>query len=296
MDAEHDLEKEKVLILSKATNTANIIRQKMETKGFKYQLRYGIICGSGLHHLSDIIQNSIAIPYSDIPDLPLSQVEGHCNFITIGDIENQKVICFQGRYHFYEGHPLWKVIMPVRIMKLLGVETIFITNLSGGVNPSFKSGDIMVIKDHINTTGNNPLIGINDPNWGTRFPDLNNAYDKDLRHLCGSIFEKLNLKSCHQEGVYYMLTGPSYETKAESKMIYRVGGDAVGMSTIPEVIAARHCGIKVCAMSLIATTIDFENYEDFEKDNISHEFVLHVANTRGKDMANIIKNVILSIQ
>ncbi|MDX5475509.1 MAG: purine-nucleoside phosphorylase [Bacillaceae bacterium] len=210
----------------------------------------GLILGSGLGVLAEEIQSPIVIPYSEIPDFPVSTVEGHAGQLVIGELEGKTVIAMQGRFHFYEGYSMEKVTFPVRVMKLLGVETVVVTNAAGGVNTSFEAGDLMIITDHINNMGTNPLIGPNDAQFGARFPDMSTAYCKDLQKLAKATAEKLGIKV--QEGVYVGNTGPTYETPAEVRMLRTWGADAVGMSTVPEVIIARHSGMKVLGISCIS--------------------------------------------
>lgn len=209
----------------------------------------GIILGSGLGELADKVENKIIIKYADIPNMPVSTVAGHAGQFVFGMLEGKKVIMMQGRFHFYEGNKMEDVVLPVYVMKAIGVNTLIVTNAAGGVNIGFKPGDLMLINDHINFAANNPLIGKNDDNIGPRFPDMSEAYSKKLINLakqCGS-----DLGIGLVEGVYMMMTGPMYETPAEIRMARVLGADAVGMSTVPEVTAANHCGVKVLGISCI---------------------------------------------
>ncbi|MBD8070334.1 purine-nucleoside phosphorylase [Bacillus sp. PS06] len=210
----------------------------------------GLILGSGLGVLADEIENAIKIPYQEIPEFPVSTVEGHAGQLVYGTLNGKTVIAMQGRFHFYEGYSFDKVTFPVRVMKALGVNSLIVTNAAGGINESFQAGDLMLISDHINNMGTNPLIGENDPNLGVRFPDMSEAYSKELRELAKKIAASLNIPI--KEGVYVGNTGPSYETPAEVRMLRVLGGDAVGMSTVPEVIVARHSGMKVLGISCIS--------------------------------------------
>lgn len=210
----------------------------------------GLILGSGLGVLADEIENSTKIPYNEIPEFPVSTVEGHAGQLVFGTLQGKTVVAMQGRFHFYEGYSLEKVTFPVRVMKELGVSTLIVTNAAGGVNESFQPGDLMIITDHINNMGTNPLIGPNDTQLGVRFPDMSEAYCKNLRKLAKDLSFKLNLSV--KEGVYVGNTGPTYETPAEIRMLRTLGGDAVGMSTVPEVIVARHSGLKVLGISCIS--------------------------------------------
>lgn len=211
----------------------------------------GLILGSGLGVLADEIENPVKIPYEDIPNFPVSTVAGHAGQLVFGKLEGVDVLAMQGRFHFYEGYSLDKVTFPVRVMKELGVNTLIVTNAAGGVNESFSPGDLMLITDHINNMGTNPLIGPNDDEFGPRFPDMSESYSKRLRSIARDVAMKLNLTNI-QEGVYVGNTGPTYETPAEVRMIRAMGGDAVGMSTVPEVIVARHSGIEVLGISCIS--------------------------------------------
>ncbi len=210
----------------------------------------GLILGSGLGVLAEEIQNPVVIPYTEIPEFPVSTVEGHAGQLVIGELEGKNVIAMQGRFHFYEGYAMDKVTFPVRVMKYLGVEKLIVTNAAGGVNESFEAGDLMILSDHINNMGTNPLIGPNNNEFGARFPDMSEPYCKELRKLARDVAAEIGLKV--QEGVYVGNTGPSYETPAEVRMLRTLGGDAVGMSTVPEVIIARHSGMKVLGISCIS--------------------------------------------
>ncbi|SFA52676.1 purine-nucleoside phosphorylase [Anoxybacillus pushchinoensis] len=210
----------------------------------------GLILGSGLGVLADEIEQAIKIPYSDIPNFPVSTVEGHAGQLVYGQLEGATVVVMQGRFHYYEGYSFDKVTFPVRVMKALGVEQLVVTNAAGGVNESFEPGDLMIISDHINNMGGNPLIGPNDSSLGVRFPDMTEAYSKRLRQLAKDVANEIGLRV--REGVYVANTGPAYETPAEIRMIRIMGGDAVGMSTVPEVIVARHAGMEVLGISCIS--------------------------------------------
>ncbi|KOP83311.1 purine-nucleoside phosphorylase [Cytobacillus solani] len=210
----------------------------------------GLILGSGLGVLADEIENPVKIPYNEIPDFPVSTVEGHAGQLVFGLLNGIHVVAMQGRFHYYEGYSFEKVTFPVRVMKELGIEQLIVTNAAGGVNESFSPGDLMLISDHINNMGSNPLIGSNDSRLGVRFPDMSEAYSLELRRLAKGIAAELGLNI--QEGVYVGNTGPTYETPAEIRMLRKLGGDAVGMSTVPEVIVARHAGMKVLGISCIS--------------------------------------------
>jgi len=224
---------------------AQFLKEKFPTSP-----QIGLILGSGLGVLADEIEQAIKIPYSDIPNFPVSTVEGHAGQLVYGQLEGATVIVMQGRFHYYEGYSFEKVTFPVRVMKALGVEQLIVTNAAGGVNESFEPGDLMIISDHINNMGGNPLIGPNDSALGVRFPDMSEAYSKRLRQLAKDVANEIGLRVC--EGVYVANTGPAYETPAEIRMIRVMGGDAVGMSTVPEVIVARHGGMEVLGISCIS--------------------------------------------
>ncbi|OUQ89514.1 purine-nucleoside phosphorylase [Brevibacillus brevis] len=210
----------------------------------------GLVLGSGLGVLADEIENPVIIPYHEIPGFTVSTVVGHKGQLVIGKLQGKQVVAMQGRFHFYEGHGLDAVVFPIRVMKLLGVETIMVTNAAGGINEGYNPGDLMLISDHINMTFRNPLIGANDEQLGARFPDMSEAYSKQLRKLAHEVASEQGIQL--REGVYAGLLGPSYETPAEIRMLRLLGGDAVGMSTVPEVIVARHMGVKVLGISCIS--------------------------------------------
>lgn len=216
----------------------------------------GIVLGSGLGNLAEEIQNPVVIPYRDVPEFPMSTAVGHKGNFIYGDLSGKKVIAMQGRLHFYEGYPMELVTLGVRVMKLLGIEYFFASNAAGGVNIDFHVGDLVIIKDHINMMPN-PLIGPNLAEFGPRFPDMTCAYDLELQQLAErlGIQMGLNLK----KGVYFGSTGPTYETPAEIRFFREVGADLVGMSTIPEVIVARHCGLRVFGMSVVTNEANSRN-------------------------------------
>ncbi|UOQ42645.1 purine-nucleoside phosphorylase [Halobacillus salinarum] len=226
-------------------DAANFIQKEMDISP-----TVGLILGSGLGVLADEIQNPAVIPYKDIPHFPESTVSGHKGQLVIGELEGRQVIAMQGRFHYYEGYTMEQVTFPVRVMKELGVETLFVTNAAGGINETFEPGNLMIISDHINNMGDSPLIGPNDEQLGPRFPDMSEAYDRDLIKLAKLCAERLDLKV--REGVYVGNTGPAYETAAEVRMLRILGGDAVGMSTVPEVTVASHSGLRVLGISCIS--------------------------------------------
>ncbi|MBU9724035.1 MULTISPECIES: purine-nucleoside phosphorylase [Bacillaceae] len=255
---------------------AELIRKKSQ-----FQPKIGLILGSGLGVLGDEIEDSVKIPYSDIEGFPTSTVAGHKGQLVIGNLNGQQVIAMQGRFHYYEGYSMEQVTLPVRVMKELGVSQLIVTNAAGGVNESFEPGDLMLINDHLNLTGTNPLIGPNDESLGVRFPDMSKAYSPTLLELAKKTAEQLDIQV--KEGVYAGNPGPAYETPAEIRMIRTLGGDAVGMSTVPEVIVARHSDMEVlgitCISNMAAGILD---------QPLSHEEVIE---TTEKVKANFLKFV-----
>ncbi|HAE92779.1 MAG TPA: purine-nucleoside phosphorylase [Tissierella sp.] len=214
-----------------------------------YLPKIGLVLGSGLGSLADKIQNPIIIKYDEIPGFPKSTVEGHAGQLVIGELSNKIVVAMQGRFHFYEGYNLKDVTFPIRVMIQLGIESLIVTNAAGGVNTEFIPGDLMIINDHINFSGQNPLIGENLNAFGPRFVDMSKAYNREYIKIAKKTGEKLGLNL--KRGVYMWFTGPTYETPAEVKLARNLGADAVGMSTVPEVIVANHQGIKVLGISCI---------------------------------------------
>ena len=222
----------------------------------------GIVLGSGLGKLADKIENPVVIPYGEIPNFKKSTAIGHKGNLIYGDLGGKKVIAMQGRFHYYEGYTMHEVTFPMRVFATLGVKTVFVSNAAGGVNPDFHVGDLMIIKDHINMLPN-PLVGKNIEEMGPRFPDMTHVYSTQIRKLAYDIAEKQGVLL--KEGVYIAGTGPSYETPAEYHYFTVIGADAVGMSTIPEVIVARHCGMEIFGMSVItneAHSIDENTFND----------------------------------
>jgi purine-nucleoside phosphorylase len=209
----------------------------------------GIILGTGLGSLADYIENPVVIEYSQIPEFPVSTVAGHAGRLLIGTLEGKKVVAMQGRFHYYEGYPMQDVTLPVRVMKKLGIKLLIASNACGGLNPAFSAGDIMAITDHINMMGANPLIGPNLDEFGPRFPDMSEVYDKEYINQLMKIAERLQIKL--QKGVYSAVSGPNYASKAELRMLITIGADAIGMSTVPECVVAKHSGLKVLGVSCI---------------------------------------------
>ena len=241
---------------------------KKRTNGFVPEV--GIILGSGLGEFADEYCE-YALPYSDIPNFIKSNVKGHKGQLVFAEIEGKKVVMMQGRNHFYEGHSMTEVTYPVKVMKRLGVKTLILTNAAGAVNESYRPADLMIITDHINNLGTNPLIGPNDDSLGERFPDMSEVYKKDLIKLAEKCAEKLCIDI--QKGVYWASTGPSYETPAEINMIRILGADAVGMSTVPEAIVANYCGMNVLGISCISNAAS-----GVSDTKLSHEEVIETTN------------------
>ncbi|MDF2606560.1 MAG: purine-nucleoside phosphorylase [Bacillales bacterium] len=260
--------------------SAEYIRNKINTNP-----RVGLILGSGLGVLAEEVNNSLIIPYSEIPGFPVSTVEGHAGQLVVGILEGIEVVVMQGRFHYYEGYDMDRVTYPVRVMKLLGIENIIITNAAGGINNSFEPGDLMIITDHINMFGTSPLIGKNYSEFGTRFPDMSNAYHRDYINLAESIAKKLEIKI--QKGVYIGNTGPNYETPAEIRMGRILGGDAVGMSTVPEVIVANHCGMKVLGISCISNMA-----AGILDQPLSHDEVMETTEKVKSNFLKLVKSIV----
>jgi purine-nucleoside phosphorylase len=230
--------------IARINESLAFIREKIEQVP-----RIGLILGSGLGVLAEAIENPICFSYQDIPHFPVATVEGHRGELIFGQLGSQPVVTMGGRFHLYEGYPASTVALPIRVMKQLGVEIVIITNAAGGVNQSYVPGDLMLICDHINLMFQNPLIGPNQEEFGLRFPDMSRAYCVQLRDQAKEIAAQQGIQL--REGVYTAVMGPSYETPAEIRMIRKMGGDAVGMSTVPEVIVARHGGMQVMGISII---------------------------------------------
>lgn len=263
----------------KIQETASWLKERMTTSP-----KTAIILGTGLGQLASEITDSYEFPYQDIPNFPVSTVEGHSGKLIFGKLGGKDIMAMQGRFHYYEGYDMKEVTFPERVMYELGIETLFVSNASGGMNPSFLIGDLMIIDDHINFFPEHPLHGKNFPT-GPRFPDMHEAYDKSLRQLADDIAKEKNIRVVH--GVYVGVQGPTFETPAEYAMYHRLGGDAVGMSTVPEVIVARHCGIKVFGMSII-TDLGIEG----KPVEVSHEEVQEAANKAQPLMTEIMREII----
>lgn len=261
--------------------------QFIETK-MKVKPEIGLILGSGLGVLGDYIEDAVVIPYEHIPHFPVSTVEGHAGELMIGTISGKAVVLMRGRFHMYEGYGAEVTAFPVRVMKALGVKSLVVTNAAGGINLEFASGNLMLISDHINLTGENPLIGHNDIEIGARFPDMSEVYSKRLRGIAKEIAEEKGITVV--EGVYAGLLGPSYETPAEIRMLRILGADAVGMSTVAEVIAARHSGIEVVGISCISNMA-----AGILDQPLSHDEVMETTNRVKSQFLELVTSLIAKI-
>lgn len=251
------------------------------------EIEIGLILGSGLGELGDEVENAIQIPYETIPNFPTSTVEGHAGQLVYGTLGGKKVLAMQGRFHYYEGYSLEMVTFPVRVMKALGIHSVIVTNAAGGLNLDFTPGELMLITDQINFTGVNPLIGPNDNEMGVRFTDMSQAYDKEYQEIVRNVAKEMNLDL--KEGVYMGFTGPTYETPAEIKMARVIGADAVGMSTVPEVIVARHSGLRVIGVSCIT------NLAAGMQASLDHAEVVETTERVKESFKTLVKNILASI-
>ena len=266
--------------MNKILESSHYIQSK-----YKVKPKIGIVLGSGLGIYIDQIQNKTIIPYNDIPHFKRTTVEGHDGRLILGDVHGVPVAALQGRMHSYEGHPMEEIVHPVRTLAALGIEMLFVTNASGGINADFHPGDLVAIVDHINLSGRNPLVGPNIAELGPRFPDMGQAYDPDLTALLKQVAANhhVNLKS----GVYCSVLGPTYETPAEIRMLRTIGADLVGMSTVPEVIAANHLGLKVAGVACVT------NYAaGIKAEKLNHADVKKVAEKAMVGFATILTETI----
>jgi purine-nucleoside phosphorylase len=255
-----------------------------------HQPGVGLILGSGLSPLADEIVEADAIPYSEIPHFPTSTIEGHKGQLVIGKLEGQSVVVMQGRTHYYEGYSMQRVTLPVRVMQVLGIHTLFVTNAAGGINPDFRPGNLMLITDHINLIGMaglNPLRGPNLKEFGPRFPDMSQAYDPSLQAVARRVATNLGISL--QQGIYMCLAGPSFETPADLRFLRAIGADAVGMSTVPEVIVARHGGTRVMGVSGISNVAITDPSEERET---THEEVLEAGKVIVPHLLSLLKGVL----
>jgi purine-nucleoside phosphorylase len=242
----------------------------------------GVVLGSGLGGLASALEHAVAIPYSGIPHFPVSTVEGHAGRLVVGDLDGTSICALQGRFHLYEGYGAQEVVFPIRALARLGVKAFVITNAAGGINKAFHAGDLMLIGDHLNLSGQNPLAGVHDDRLGPRFPDMSDAYADELRRLAREAAVEVGLEL--REGVYCVLSGPSYETPAEVRMLASLGADAVGMSTIPEVIACRQMGVRVLGISLISNLA-----AGISKVPLTHAEVIETGQRVANDFVRLIR-------
>lgn len=266
-------------MLQKIQETAEFLKSKMTTAP-----ETAIILGTGLGSLVNEITDKYEIKYEDIPNFPLSTVEGHSGKLIFGKLGNKEIMAMQGRFHFYEGYSMKEVTFPVRVMRELGIKTLFVSNAAGGMSPDFIIGDLMIITDHINMFPEHPLRGKNIP-YGDRFPDMSRAYSPELIAMAKEIAKEKGIRVV--EGVYLGTQGPTFETPSEYRMFHRMGGDAVGMSTVPEVIVARHCGIRVFGISVI-TDLGVEG----KIVEVSHEEVQKAADEAQPRMTTIFREIV----
>jgi len=272
--------------LEQIDEAANEIRRQTS-----YRPRVGLILGSGLNSLADSVQKADIIPYGELPNWPVSTVQGHAGRLVIGELEGQTALVMQGRIHFYEGYSMSQITLPVRVMLRLGLEMMFVTNAAGGVNPDFEPGDVMLITDNLNLVGMmgaNPLMGPNIDELGPRFPDMSQAYDRKLMALARQVASNENIPL--REGVYCALSGPSFEGPADLRFLRGIGADAVGMSTAPEVIVARHGGMRVLGLSGISNKANLDG-----STITTHEEVIEAGKVISPKIEKIIRGVLRSL-
>ncbi len=268
-------------MFEKVQETADYITNKTN-----FSPEYGVILGSGLGNFTDDLDIEYILPYSEIPNFPISTVEGHKGALVFGTIQGKKVVAMQGRFHYYEGYSMKEVTFPVRVMKQLGITKLVVSNASGGVNPNYKVGSIVMIKDHINFMPEHPLRGKNDDRFGPRFVNMSEPYSRKMMVKAKEIASDLNIEVC--DGVYLGIQGPTFETLSEYRMVKLLGADCVGMSTVPEVIVASHMGLETFGISVIT---DMGNEESI--DSITHEEVLEAAKKAEPHVRNLIKELII---
>lgn len=272
--------------LEQIDEAADVIRRRISTRP-----RVGLILGSGLNSLANSVENADVIPYRELPNWPVSTVEGHAGQLVIGELEGQTVLVMQGRIHFYEGYSMSQVTLPIRVMLRLGLEMMVVTNAAGGVNPDFVPGDVMLITDHLNLvgmTGANPLMGPNIDELGPRFPDMSQAYDRDLMKIARQVASDQNIVL--HEGIYCALSGPSFEGPADLRFLRLAGVDAVGMSTVPEVIVARHGNMRVMGLSGISNKANLDG-----STVTTHQEVIEAGKVITPKMEKIIRGVLRSV-
>jgi len=272
--------------LEQIDRAADAIRKRTS-----YRPRVGLILGSGLNGLADSVQKADIIPYGELPNWPVSTVQGHAGRLVIGELEGQTALVMQGRIHFYEGYSMSQITLPVRVMLRLGLQMMFVTNAAGGVNPDFSPGDVMLITDNLNLIammGGNPLMGPNIDELGPRFPDMSQAYDRKLMDLARQVASNENIPL--REGIYCALSGPSFEGPADLRFLRGIGADAVGMSTVPEVIVARHGGMRVMGLSGISNKANLDG-----STATTHEEVIEAGKVITPKIEKIIRGVLRSL-
>jgi len=270
-------------IYEKMIEARDFIKQK-----FPFEPEIGIVLGSGLGDFADTIKNKTVIDYSEIPNFKSTKIKGHAGKLVLYEMNRIKIAILQGRFHYYEGHDIKDTVFPIRVLGALGVKKLILTNAAGGINSNFIPGDLMIITDHINMMGVNPLRGDNDERIGTRFPDMSNIYTKSLVKIIENNMKALSLTV--RKGVYLALSGPSYETPAEIRMLKAIGADAVGMSTVPEAIAARHMGMEVAGISCITNLA-----AGISQTELNHKEVTEIANKVKDDFIKLLTNILKEI-
>jgi purine-nucleoside phosphorylase len=268
-------------VVARLDETVRAVRAKVTQKP-----RVGVVLGSGLGAFADGLTDLVKLPYETLPHLPASKVVGHAGNLCFGRVDDVTVVCMQGRIHLYEGHPIWQVVHGVRVMARLGVSCVLLTNAAGGLAPGWSAGDLMIVTDHLNLMYHHPLVGPNEDALGTRFPDMTNAYDAELRAQLEEVSREENIAL--RQGVYAGLLGPSYETPAEIRMLTILGAQAVGMSTVPEVIALRHMKMRVAALSCITNLA-----AGIGKGELDHKEVEETARARRADLQRLLRGWIL---
>jgi len=264
-------------VYERATEAARYINAKAQGRA----PRVAIVLGSGLGGVADAISDPVEIPYEEVPHFPTSTVPGHAGKLVIGSCGGTEVVAMKGRFHFYEGYPMDEVTLPIRTFALMGIRSLVLTNAAGGAAPGLSAGDLLLITDHINMMGHNPLLGPNDDRFGPRFPDMTTVYTPAYREAAREVASGMGLELA--EGVYLALSGPTYETPAEVRMLRGLGADALGMSTVPEAIVARHCGMKIVAFSCITNVA-----AGLVEQEINHDEVMEVGKRAGEQLSQLI--------
>ena len=270
-------------VYEKLMNCYKSVREKVD-----FQPKVAIVLGSGLGDYGKEIQVEAELSYQDIEGFPVSTVPGHAGKFIFGYVGDTKVVCMQGRVHYYEGYPVTDVVLPIRLMKMMGAEVLFLTNASGGINPDFKAGDFMMLTDHISVFAPNPLIGANVEELGTRFPDMSEVYDKDLRLIIEETAKENGIDI--KKGIYAQLTGPSFESPAEIQMLHKLGVDTVGMSTVVEAIVANHMKMKICGISFVANLA-----AGISPNPLTHDEVQEAANQAAPKFKKLVTEIVKKI-